>query len=233
VEKSNGKLYWYSTGGQVLEETDLSGNLINDYIYFGGGRLARQDASGNAYYYFADPLGTVKGIVSGTTLCYDADFYPFGGEKVFTNTCAQNYKFTGLERDAESGLDETLYRMYSSNLGRWLEADPVRVDIGAPAGLDLTPFRMFSSTQGRWSSPNPASCCGCGHNPQDLDRYAYVRNDPANKTDPRGDTLANCMAICETICNVLLDPETGPGGFILCYLACDAVCAAEEKYGPN
>ena len=35
VEKSNGKLYWYSTGGQILEETDLSGNPISDYVYLG------------------------------------------------------------------------------------------------------------------------------------------------------------------------------------------------------
>jgi len=138
----------------VLEETDLSGNLINDYIYFGGRRLVRQDASGNDYYYFADPLGTVKGIVSGTALCYDADFYPFGGEKVFTNTCAQNYKFTGLERDTETGLDDTLYRMYSSGLGRWLTPDPK---------------------------------VGCGTNPQNLDRYNYVLDNPTTFVDPRGD----------------------------------------------
>jgi YD repeat-containing protein len=43
VEKSNGKLYWYS-GGQVLEETDLSGNLLNDYVYLAGQRIARRDA---------------------------------------------------------------------------------------------------------------------------------------------------------------------------------------------
>jgi RHS repeat-associated protein len=131
VEKSNGKLYWYSTGGQILEETDLNGNLISDYVYLGGKLVWRRDASRNVYFYFTDPLGTARGIyTSGSSLCYDADFYPFGGEKVFTNTCAQNYKFTGLERDAESGLDDTLNRKYSSNLGRWLETDPVR---GCPA----------------------------------------------------------------------------------------------------
>ena len=109
VKKSNGKLYWYS-GGQILEETDVSGNLISDYVYFAGRRVGRRDASGTVYSYVTDPLGTTKGIISSSTLCYDADFYPFGGEKVLTNTCAQNYKFTGLERDAESGLDDTLNR---------------------------------------------------------------------------------------------------------------------------
>jgi hypothetical protein len=43
-----------------------------------------------------------------TTPCYDADFYPFGGERTpITNLCPQNYKFTGKERDAETNLDLT------------------------------------------------------------------------------------------------------------------------------
>ncbi len=36
-----------------------------------------------------------------------SDYYPFGGERVITSTIANNYKFTGLERDSETGLDHT------------------------------------------------------------------------------------------------------------------------------
>lgn len=57
VKKSNGTLYWYNASGQVIEETDLSGNLIRDYIFFAGQRLARRDASGSIYYYQGDHLG--------------------------------------------------------------------------------------------------------------------------------------------------------------------------------
>ncbi len=145
VKKSNGKLYWYSTSGQVLEETDLSGNLLNDYIFFGGQRIARRDASGGYYAFFADALGSARAIIHGT-LCYDADFYPFGGERIDTNTCAQNYKFTGLERDAESGLDNTLNRKYSSNLGRWLSPDPKAGDITNPQSLDRYAYVLGNPT---------------------------------------------------------------------------------------
>jgi RHS repeat-associated protein len=41
------------------------------------------------------------------------------------NTCAQNYKFTGMERDSETGNDHTWFRNYASNLGRWLTPDPL------------------------------------------------------------------------------------------------------------
>ena len=53
-------------------------------------------------------------------------------------------------------------------------------------GLDPTRFRMFSSTQGRWLSKDPKAGQVC--NPQTLNRYAYVRNSPANLIDPRGQT---------------------------------------------
>ena len=39
VEKSNGKLYWYGDGANALDETDLSGNLTDEYIFFGGSVL--------------------------------------------------------------------------------------------------------------------------------------------------------------------------------------------------
>jgi hypothetical protein len=42
VEKSNGTIYWYGAASAVLDETDLSGNLKNEYIFFNGNRIARR-----------------------------------------------------------------------------------------------------------------------------------------------------------------------------------------------
>ena len=36
--KSNGKLYWYGAGNEILAETDASGNTTAEYIFFGGKR---------------------------------------------------------------------------------------------------------------------------------------------------------------------------------------------------
>src|SRR2546422_676462 len=119
VKKSNGTLYWNDLSGTPLAETDHSGNTTNEYIFFAGGRIARRDGSGHVSYYFGDHLGSSRGITqSDGTLCYDADFYPFGGELNFLNTCGQNYKFAGMERDSESGLDHTLFRQYTPTQGR-------------------------------------------------------------------------------------------------------------------
>ena len=62
VMKSNGPIYWYGTGGDVLDETDLHGNLTNEYVFFGGKRIARRDSSGNVFYYLDDQLGTARSI---------------------------------------------------------------------------------------------------------------------------------------------------------------------------
>lgn len=40
VSKSNGKLYWYGSGGEILAETDASGTTIAEYVFFGGKRIA-------------------------------------------------------------------------------------------------------------------------------------------------------------------------------------------------
>jgi RHS repeat-associated protein len=161
VQKSNGTLYWYGAGSDALDETDLSGNLANEYIYFAGRRVARRDSSSNIYFYFEDHLGTSRVVTNATgTGCYDADFYPYGGERIYTNTCPQNYKFTGKERDAESGLDDMVARFYSSGLGRFVIAD--------------------------WSaSPEPVPFADMT-NPQTLNLYAYVKNNPLRYTDATG-----------------------------------------------
>jgi uncharacterized protein RhaS with RHS repeats len=142
-KKSDGTLYWYSSaplgtgspGGEVLWETTLTGTSLRDYIYLNGERIARREASGSVYYYFADHLGTTRTITDASgNPCYDADYYPFGGERVSLNTCGQNYKFTrstrcarsgqaGQERDPETNQDHFWFRQYSSNVCRWTSPD--------------------------------------------------------------------------------------------------------------
>ena len=161
VQKSSGKIYWYGAGSEVLDESDASGNITDEYVYFGGKRISHRVVSTNAlYFYGEDMLGTSRVIfTSAGVLCYDADFYPFGGERAYTNTCAQNYKFTGKERDSESNLDNFGARYNSSQMGRFMSPDPL--------GGKLT-------------------------DPQTLNKYSYVRNNPITLTDPTGLYTVNC-----------------------------------------
>jgi RHS repeat-associated protein len=162
IEKVNGKIYWYGPDGEVLDESDTSGNMTDEYVYFDGKRIAHRVVSGNAIYYYAeDFLGSSRVMTTSSgTVCYDADFYPFGGERVVTNTCPQNYKFTGKERDAETNNDDFGTRYYSSQFGRWLSPD--------------------------WSAiPAPVPYANLS-NPQTLNLYAMVHDNPETFADLDG-----------------------------------------------
>lgn len=91
VKKSNGKLYWYGVYGEVLTETDLSGNNPTEYIYFNGRRIARRDPSGTVYYVFADHLGSTRIITDANGYVQRGDdYYPYGGELLITGSVADN-----------------------------------------------------------------------------------------------------------------------------------------------
>ncbi len=49
-----GTLYWMGTGSSAISETNLSGAMQQEYIFFNGQRIARRDASNNVHYYHED-----------------------------------------------------------------------------------------------------------------------------------------------------------------------------------
>ena len=99
----------------------------------------------------------------------NADFYPFGGERDITNTCTQNYKFEGKERDTETGNDDFGARYYTSRLGRWLSAD--------------------------WSAvPAPVPYANLT-NPQTLNLYAMVSDNPETFADLEGHDGGTCTPV--------------------------------------
>ncbi|MGH9530767.1 MAG: RHS repeat-associated core domain-containing protein, partial [Terriglobales bacterium] len=175
VKKSSGKLYWTGTGSDALAETDLAGVIQSEFTFFGGKRVARRDGSGNTvFYYFSDHLGSASVVTNATgTIVEESDYYPFGGERVITNSDPNPYKFTGKERDGESGLDYFIARHYSSNLGRFLQPDEF-------AG---GPVDAFSSNDPLPESPLPYADIT---NPKSLNKYTYTYNNPLRYTDPNG-----------------------------------------------
>ncbi|MGH9568676.1 MAG: RHS repeat-associated core domain-containing protein, partial [Candidatus Angelobacter sp.] len=127
VKKANGStgtLYWYMTPG-IVAESDLSGTLKSEYVFFDGERIARRDLpAGSVAYYFSDHLKTASVITdSAGNIKSESDFYPWGGELQFVNSDPNHYKFTGKERDSESGLDYFGARYYSNGLGRFTTPD--------------------------------------------------------------------------------------------------------------
>jgi RHS repeat-associated protein len=111
-------------------------------------------------YYHDDHLGTSRLMTGyeGWPL-WQGTFLPYGQEwnpQLTTN----HYKFTGKERDAESGLDFFGARFYSSGMGRWMSPD--------------------------WADkPEPVPYADLS-DPQSLNLYGYVRNNPMSHADVDG-----------------------------------------------
>jgi RHS repeat-associated protein len=142
----------------VLDESDLSGNQQEEYVYFGGQKVARRDIPANTvHYYFSDHLGSASAVTdSSGVIQKESDYYPFGGEIAVSGTDSNNYKFTGKERDTESGLDNFGARYNASSVGRFMSPDPSK-------NLVLRAI-----------------------NPQRWNQYTYAINNPINYVDNDG-----------------------------------------------
>jgi RHS repeat-associated protein len=167
-----GTMYWPGPGGEFLMETNGSGTISEEYIYFDGERIARVDRpSGTVHYYFSDKLGSASAITdpTGTIVQETYYYYPYGGMVASIGSDTNHYLFTGKERDTETGNDYFGARYYGSNLGRFLTPDWA-------AKPTSVPYAVFGD-------------------PQSLNLYAYVENGPINRADADGHFLST-MGVC-------------------------------------
>lgn len=136
----------------ITASDGVGGNATQNFT------LAVLNAGDTVYYYFGDELGSTRVITdSNGNICYDTDYYPFGGEHgPYVFNCSQNYKFTGKERDSESSLDDFGARYMSSQYGRFMTPDAMGNAVADPS------------------------------NPQTWNLYSYVLNNPLKFIDPTG-----------------------------------------------
>jgi RHS repeat-associated protein len=125
VMKSSGTIYWTGVGSDALGESNLSGTMAEEYVFLNGRRLLRMDRpSGTIRVYFSDTVGSARILTDfDGNLHEQSDYYPYGGEIVVSGSDPNHYKFTGKERDSESGLDNFGVRYYGSSLGRMMSPD--------------------------------------------------------------------------------------------------------------
>ena len=124
----------------------------------------------STHYFLADQVGTTQlEFASGGYPVWRGDFAPFGQE-LDAQTTANRYKFTGKERDAESGLDYFGARYYGSSMGRFSSPDD-----GADAVMGVpVPFADLN-------------------NPQSLNLYSYVLNNQMASIDANGHVAGRMM----------------------------------------
>jgi RHS repeat-associated protein len=153
---------------------------INLYVYDSSGDLAAEYTTGSVtavgtMFLTQDHLGSTRATTDGNqNVTARYDYLPFGEQITDTTVGARAVvpgygngapdnsplRFTGKERDAETSLDFFGARYYSGAEGRFMSAD-------WSAAPQPVPYARFD-------------------NPQSLNLYAYVLNDPASETDTDG-----------------------------------------------
>jgi RHS repeat-associated protein len=141
-----GTTYSYNGEGQRVRKTRAGGE-VTAFVYDATGRLVadysnRVEANGTSYLT-QDHLGSTRALTDAEGNAHSDngargarhDYLPFGeeiGAGVGGRTQSQGYsqldgvrmKFTGHERDEETGLDYMKARYYSSTQGRFTSVDP-------------------------------------------------------------------------------------------------------------
>ena len=147
--------------GQVVLEMTETNVAVRVYIYAGGKQIALKGPDANFYWTHWDHLGSTHKMTRGDgSVAYRAEYDPHGQRILEWSdigvTTLNSHKFTGHEWDWATNLEYANARMYSHNRARFMQPYPIGLK-----GASLS-------------------------NPQTLNRYAYVNNDPVNYLDPDG-----------------------------------------------
>jgi RHS repeat-associated protein len=180
--------YVLGPSGEELSMLDGNNNWQRTNVFVGGKLQATYDDAG-LHFHLTDPLGTRRMQLSGNLAIgglpatlgqpeNDVQSLPFGDQ---LNTYPDQYApatagdatplhFTGKERDTESGNDYFGARYYASSMGRFMSPD-------WSASVTPVPYAHLDD-------------------PQSLNLYSYVLNNPLSGVDADGHVCEDAEGAC-------------------------------------
>lgn len=183
--------YVLGPGGEQLTELNTGNGSMawaHTNVYAGGSLIATYDTNG-MHFYSDDPLGTRRAQTDyAGVLEQTCSSLPFGDNLQCNGAIpdpTENH-FTGKERDSESGNDYFDARYYSSSMGRFMSPD--------------------------WSAKEEPVPYAKLDNPQSLNLYSYVLNNPVTAFDNDGHEIifaANATQVMrDSVQAILANPNT-------------------------
>lgn len=146
------------SGNQLSEFTaDSNGNIVPEHTnVWANGTLMATDDINGTHFFLNDWLGTRRVMTDYAGAVEQRCMSLPYGDGETCPTEPTENLFTGKERDQESGLDNFVARYYSNNAARFMSPDPSGLAYATPT------------------------------NPQSLNLYSYVENNPLEFIDPTG-----------------------------------------------
>ena len=130
-----------------------------------------------------DANGNISFTVAKTNIYFGKRLAQSGGDVVVTDSRGSTRAWS-----AKKGAQAASYLPFGEKVAgaddKKSQFDGYEEDV--TTGLKYAEQRYYSSTLGRFMSPDPYE--GSAHlaSPESWNRYAFVANDPINKTDPHG-----------------------------------------------
>jgi RHS repeat-associated protein len=128
-------------------------------------------------FLHTDHLGGSSVITNNGSVIESTDYYPYGTirvDELAAGSLEEQKKFTGHEYDEETGLTYMNARYYSSNVGRFVSQDPLFFALG-----DRNKVKEMTGKSQEYFLMDP----------QQLNSYSYVANNPMKNVDKNGEFL--------------------------------------------
>lgn len=142
----------YDASG-ALRERYLRGSVIDEVV---NADLFDAEGRPTNLTYHHDPVTSVVAVTGHAgTLDWQVFYTPFGEELGSTGTSANTLRFTGRERDPDTGLYYFRARYYDPEIGRFLSEDPLGFD-----GGDVNLYAYAANNPLRFNDPS-GNCPVC------------------------------------------------------------------------
>jgi RHS repeat-associated protein len=203
TDAATNRSYTWDAEGRITQVVDHStNNTSTTYIYNAEGQEVELNTAGGQLEQLFDPQGARVGYYSKANSAWLLGYVPWNGREL------AKYAWTG-ELDfhhpnllgsawvstspAAAVIQDTHFYPWGQP---WLYPAPfydthfagIHAGLQGASWIDTTTdeaaHRFYAPSLGRWHSPDPLG----GHleDPQTLNKYAYVRNNPTSLTDPTG-----------------------------------------------
>ena len=199
--------YTYDAEGNI---TEVDGGQTATYVYNALNQRVRAMVGSTATEYVFNAAGQRVSEWNGSTRAQLKGKYYWGGTPVAYYTTAassagaathfEHQDWLGTERmrtayNANGSPTYTVEATFTSQpwgddqgtAGADTDANHyAQLDHDSESDTDHAQFRQYSNRQGRWLSPDPYSGSYDFSNPQSMNRYVYVLNNPLSMVDPVG-----------------------------------------------